>query len=455
MFASRLFLFVLLILNTFFCIGQKQVVIDGHCRICGAQNITLILLEDPILLKENHIISKIEDDRFLIKTQILKPQFARLNNQSIYISPGDSIVLSIDTLNKQGYFEGKNAIHYNMITELRAFRKKASLNSVKYDSSSGEYRDKFFKKLELSRGFLRERLASNSHSKPFENFVVRYNEVLFFSDLIYDISDSNGTLADLRKYLDYFPKDILSDSSLLVTREYNLLLAKYTKMVANSANRNLFGLSKYLSTIDELYVGPVNFAQKIFFIEQALTGGEENKQYISSVYEDILSQAAGFGYDTHLFMGRINNYLKLNQELPVEILALPLSKPDNSMISIDTLLNQIKTDIVYIDFWATWCGPCVQEMPEANRLEKELVGRVTFVYLSIDTKSNEWVKELRKRKIFENHYRVDSKAKTQLMKYFDFNSIPRYVILKNKRLHSIDAPRPSNGEQLKRIINSL
>ena len=39
---------------------------------------------------------------------------------------------------------------------------------------------------------------------------------------------------------------------------------------------------------------------------------------------------------------------------------------------------------VVINFWATWCKPCLKEMPQMNRLAGEYAGRVTFMAINAD-----------------------------------------------------------------------
>ena len=37
--------------------------------------------------------------------------------------------------------------------------------------------------------------------------------------------------------------------------------------------------------------------------------------------------------------------------------------------------DAFKGDVLVLDFWATWCGPCITEIPEFNRLQEKYAGK--------------------------------------------------------------------------------
>ena len=45
-------------------------------------------------------------------------------------------------------------------------------------------------------------------------------------------------------------------------------------------------------------------------------------------------------------------------------------------------LQEIKNRVVFINFWATWCAPCIAEMPSMQQLYEDYKTKVTFVFVT-------------------------------------------------------------------------
>lgn len=109
---------------------------------------------------------------------------------------------------------------------------------------------------------------------------------------------------------------------------------------------------------------------------------------------------------------------------------------------------------VYIDVWASWCGPCIQQIPHLQKLETELQNKdVVFVSISVDAKEAQWKKKMESLGVHGNQLWDSS---SQLTKSLNISGIPFFLIYDNEgNLYMYDAPRPSQGEGLRQMLEGL
>lgn len=109
-----------------------------------------------------------------------------------------------------------------------------------------------------------------------------------------------------------------------------------------------------------------------------------------------------------------------------------------------------------IDCWASWCGPCLYQMPFMKEIEKKYGNKVRFVYLSFDRTQQEWKSGIKKSGIKGDNYFLEKNFRSDFAKYFDIGSIPKFIIIdKNGKVYSGSAPRPSKKEKLQAMLDDL
>jgi thiol-disulfide isomerase/thioredoxin len=122
-------------------------------------------------------------------------------------------------------------------------------------------------------------------------------------------------------------------------------------------------------------------------------------------------------------------------------------------------LKSLRGKYVYIDVWATWCGPCKKEIPSLMEIEKKYAGRnIRFVSLSVDVAKDKgkW-----KQYVLNNHLEgiqviADNGFDSDFIKKFNIAAIPRFILIDPAgKIISADAKRPSDPllkEQLDRLL---
>jgi thiol-disulfide isomerase/thioredoxin len=123
-------------------------------------------------------------------------------------------------------------------------------------------------------------------------------------------------------------------------------------------------------------------------------------------------------------------------------------------------LSDLKGKVVYIDIWATWCGPCRAEFPYAKDIKKHYKKNddIVFLYVSVDEEKETWLKYLKENPDFEGLQVNDpGNFDSVIAKTYKVNGIPRYIIIdRDGKIFSTDANRPSSGEKLiEQLDNAL
>lgn len=117
-----------------------------------------------------------------------------------------------------------------------------------------------------------------------------------------------------------------------------------------------------------------------------------------------------------------------------------------------------KGKYIYIDFWATWCGPCIQEIPFLKELEHDYAGKnIVFVSMSMDREADrqKWVDFVRDQNLTGEQVWVDAQNNKEISKAFNILQIPRFVLLdKEGKILDVNAPRPSD-KRLRLVLDKL
>lgn len=119
-------------------------------------------------------------------------------------------------------------------------------------------------------------------------------------------------------------------------------------------------------------------------------------------------------------------------------------------------LSDLRGKVVYMDFWASWCGPCKGEMPYAKKIKEHFLGKdVVFLYVSIDDKEEAWKKGIEAMSISGIHTRTAGWG-GDVAQLYEIKSVPSYFLIdKQGRYVTEKTPRPSQSDALIKLIEGL
>jgi peroxiredoxin len=146
-------------------------------------------------------------------------------------------------------------------------------------------------------------------------------------------------------------------------------------------------------------------------------------------------------------------------------LSIETPAPDFTVKDSDrsVTLSQLRGKIVVLNFWATWCPPCVEEMPSLVQLQKRLQGKdVTVLAVSVDDDSDAYHKFLKDHGIDlltvrEGGARSDTGVTSPVSNMYGTYKIPEsYIIDRNgtirrKFVGSVDWSQTEIVEYLSRL----
>ena len=99
----------------------------------------------------------------------------------------------------------------------------------------------------------------------------------------------------------------------------------------------------------------------------------------------------------------------------------------DSLISFDKFKNQV----LYINFWATWCGPCLNNMPELNKMigNYEENSKIRFLNICMKSEEDRWRKTLKKYNLQGTNLFAKGNWNKKISAYFNIDSYPHYTIV--------------------------
>ncbi|KAA9038536.1 TlpA family protein disulfide reductase [Ginsengibacter hankyongi] len=187
-----------------------------------------------------------------------------------------------------------------------------------------------------------------------------------------------------------------------------------------------------------------------------------NRQYLQ--FLRIVDASGYLGSPGQKYVGTdtgstVTNKFLLNYLHSMHEKSLPNSKFltkdfNGRLYRFDSLIKPQKDEIVFVDFWASWCVPCLTEIPYIKKLMGKYKNeKVRFMFFSIDKDDNAWKAKCEETGMKSSSYLLLQPEKFELANRQKISAIPMYVIFSSKNI-IYNTATPGSGK-LDGIFNKL
>ncbi|MFC4635671.1 TlpA family protein disulfide reductase [Dokdonia ponticola] len=100
---------------------------------------------------------------------------------------------------------------------------------------------------------------------------------------------------------------------------------------------------------------------------------------------------------------------------------------------LDEIIANAQGKVIYIDNWATWCGPCKHEFKNSTpQLKEKFQKDVEFIYLCHQSEEKLWKPSIAEYKVTGKHYFLSQEESKPIFKQINLQGFPTYTIINKK-----------------------
>mgnify|MGYP000769614201 CR=1 FL=1 len=206
----------------------------------------------------------------------------------------------------------------------------------------------------------------------------------------------------------------------------------------------------------DMYTDPIGFGNS--FVKEAcarITNPQMKQRLLVSAAAYVISCVTGDDIDRFWLPFKAVAHPEAVQMFEAKIASMKSTKagtpaPDSEFTDADGKVHsfsEFRGKLLYVDFWATWCGPCKMEIPYLAKLVERFKGndKVVFISISTDTNRKAWENLVAKDKPQWPQYIASKDQHAKLSKEWGITAIPRFIMINpDGTINTAEAPRPSD-----------
>lgn len=432
--------------------------ISGRIDLPTGVKPSLLIYSDPITFQE--IIHELEvnaQNNFELSLNLSEPvvgvfQYGK-EKVNVYLEPGDlmQIKFSGNNFMRSLQFAGKGSAHNNYLKErnMKFFQMEKDARKQAESLKENHY-STLLEKIKMDKNdFLKSSKYTSQFSEKFKIFVqadidywdayMRLNYPLEYGFA----NDMDEGLKVSKSYFNFLQHLPISIEGALPNSNYVYFLDQFfdyqSELIENKGLTNNQLIEKYLKGEPAAYLKAKKLSIACKRGKAKREGGNIKSFIENNSYE------------------RYNDVLRLVYN-EAKGLQVGMDAPNFTLSDIDgkeVMLSELKGKVVYLDFWATWCSPCLMQMKNSKNWKAKFKNKeVVFLYLSLDKNKTAW-ENFVKRNDNQGIHLIASGGdvyKSQIAKLYKVKKLPAYFLIdKNGKI----AFKPERGKNITRVEDKI
>jgi len=144
--------------------------------------------------------------------------------------------------------------------------------------------------------------------------------------------------------------------------------------------------------------------------------------------------------------------LAIGDKIPDELWNLPLQVVNHPQGKKTITLSEYRDKLIILDFWATWCGSCIKELPKLNILQRDFQKDVKFLVIGEEDKFK--IADAIKRFKIDAPNLLFISSDITLKKVFPHRFVPHEVWVKEEKIAAISSASEISNSNIIQLLNT-